>query len=817
MLRIILFNMGFWVLASSAWAITDREFRAKKGQRVIKGSIVKSFEDGDILLKRSSDMQLFRINKEIFTEDDQAFIKNNFPPNHDALPKFKKPLDERVLAKFSASIDQKIENQLKIYGQRPNKEISDETFLRRAYLKIIGRIPTYEETLEFMDNRGSKGRKALIDKLLNSKGYVHNWYVYWADILRATPRVGNRGADGYPFIAYIKDSLAENKPYDRWVHEMLSATGPMWQKGNGATGYYYRDVGMGGAFQLDNMSNTVRIFLGTSLECAQCHDHPFDRWTQKQFYEMAAFTKGVSSIGNNQATNLGEFSKIVRGTWRQQELKKIENDSSLDDTARARAITRVNDRARNSVKGVADVIGVGLENVGQGKISLPQDYQYDNATPGQTVNANTIFGLVAELDENLETKGSRHSYASWIASPDNPRFTTVIANRLWKTAFGIGLIEPVDNMFDDTMATNPDLMLHLEKIMVALDYDLKEFLRILYNTKAFQRETPKRQISARDTKDESHPHEVKHVIDGPYPDNPKRDAVPYFYQGPIMERLSGEQLWDSLVSLNFPDIDERINDNDSAERNFERYEKWISMTPEELFEEAFGVAAPNNESGMSEMMANKDSMMAGNESLNEMCPIRPGRPADPAITAKDENGKTVAFCCNGCKDQFVSNLPAMNNEMMMATTQSDSSSTGYQRRGNRTRNSNSLRASEVTGGSPGAAPGAGHLVRQFGGSSREQIQVSHKQAAVNQVLKLMNGEIESQIISNPESRLMQTVRKASNMDEKIKVAFQAILQRKPESNEIRFFKENLKRLDVQDYEKDVVWALLNSHEFLFVP
>ena len=241
------------------------------------------------------------------------------------------------------------------------------------------------------------------------------------------------------------------------------------------------------------------------------------------------------------------------------------------------------------------------------------------------------------------------------------------------------------------------------------------------------------------------------------------------------------------------------------------------MTPEELFEEAFGVAAPNNESGMSEMMANKDSMMAGNESLNEMCPIRPGRPADPAITAKDENGKTVAFCCNGCKDQFVSNLPAMNNEMMMATTQSDSSSTGYQRRGNRTRNSNSLRASEVTGGSPGAAPGAGHLVRQFGGSSREQIQVSHKQAAVNQVLKLMNGEIESQIISNPESRLMQTVRKASNMDEKIKVAFQAILQRKPESNEIRFFKENLKRLDVQDYEKDVVWALLNSHEFLFVP
>ena len=77
-----------------------------------------------------------------------------------------------------------------------------------------------------------------------------------------------------------------------------------------------------------------------------------------------------------------------------------------------------------------------------------------------------------------------------LASPDNPRFTYVIANSLWKAVFGLGLIEPVDNMFDDTYATAPELMLHLEKIMVALDYDMKEFLRILYNTKAFQSESP---------------------------------------------------------------------------------------------------------------------------------------------------------------------------------------------------------------------------------------------------------------------------------------------------------------------------------------
>jgi len=120
-----------------------------------------------------------------------------------------------------------------------------------------------------------------------------------------------------------------------------------------------------------------------------------------------------------------------------------------------------------------------MDDKGKGKINLPNDYQYDNAQPGEELQANTIFGLAVELDENLEQKGSRASYASWLASPDNPRFTIVIANRLWKSVFGIGLFEPVDNMFDDTLATDPELMLHLEKIMVALDYDTKAFLRIL--------------------------------------------------------------------------------------------------------------------------------------------------------------------------------------------------------------------------------------------------------------------------------------------------------------------------------------------------
>ena len=296
---------------------------------------------------------------------------------------------------------------------------------------------------------------------------------------------------------------------------------------------------------------------------------------------MAAYTYGAHRPSNNSATEFNRFSRLAR-EWMNDEQRKVTNDSSLSDDEKARQRAALGAKYRGAT-GIGDIVGLGMDNVGTGKIKLPSDYQYDNAQPGQELEAKTIFGLVIELDENLQEKGSRASYASWLASPDNPRFTTtVIANRMWKAVFGLGLIEPVDNMFDDTLPTHPELMLHLEKIMVALDYDLKEFLRILYNTKAFQRESPTRDIEPRDDKDEIMPIEVKYVISGPDRDNPKRGAVPYFYQGPAVERLSGEQLWDSLVALNYPDLDSRIHARFPG-NGFDQYERYISMTAEELF------------------------------------------------------------------------------------------------------------------------------------------------------------------------------------------------------------------------------------------
>ena len=883
MTRIIFSLSSILLFYSLSFGLAERDFRSKNGQ-VIRGTILKYYPDGDVLIKRSKDLQQFRIDLSIFTEDDQAFVKNNFPPNHEALPEFKKPLSPQVLQTNARYIDSLIESRLRSYGLRPNPIADEETFLRRAYLKVIGRIPTYDETKDFLTDRDRSGKRSkLVDKLLTSEGYKSHWFHFWADILRAKENFGNR-MSGRPYIDYIKDFIARNRPYDIWVKEMLSSTGPLWERGNGGVGYFARDSGM----QLDNMSNTVRIFLGTSLECAQCHDHPFDRWTQKQFYEMAAFTEGAGNLRRRGADNLNTLNRLARAEQRR-----------LEQSDNPRGARQVRDAARN----ISDMMQVGLESLGKGKINLPNDYQYDNARPGAELKAQTIFGLATELNENLESTGSRSSYANWLASEANPRFTTVIVNRLWKEVFGLALIEPLDNMFDDTMATDPKLQLHLEKVMVALNYDLKEFLRILYNTQAFQRQAPNRDVMSRDNKDTVMPIEVKWVVAGPYRENPKRDSVPYFYQGPMMERMTGEQIWDSLVTLTFPDVDNRfLQPRGQGYADFERY---TAMSGEELFAEVMrrtGInpnaqaapamanmkidLTPKQKSGVETIMKYADlycigchdsgrargdinlekyhespHMLAGNSSMlktvldavqkkempprnrqlqptdqeraemvttltslledapkaaageamaktkfgtpiNTDCPMKPGRPIDPSLLALNEDGETVGFCCESCLNRFKAS--------MASKPSSTSSASSEEVAKNFVRDRNSVRASEV--GSP--AP-VGHLIREFGGSDREQIENSHKQASVTQVLNMLNGFVENRLLKNKDALVTKKIKGSGSMEDQIETAFMTILNRKPDSKEMRVVKDAVRKSGDEMY-KDLVWVLINSHEFLFV-
>lgn len=196
------------------------------------------------------------------------------------------------LQKFASEIDLVISEKLSSIQQPQRAEIDDYTFARRLYLDAIGRIPTLTELDTFINDDSEQKRSQLISKLLSSKGHHSHMYNYWSDLLRIK-YVGDKLHHPGNLSQAVKTAIRENRPYDVFVRDIVSATGPIFKKGNGLAGYKAREV-----MQLDRLANTVKSFLGITIECAQCHDDPFDDWTQAQFYEMAAFTSNVRHIAN---------------------------------------------------------------------------------------------------------------------------------------------------------------------------------------------------------------------------------------------------------------------------------------------------------------------------------------------------------------------------------------------------------------------------------------------------------------------------------------------------------------------------------------
>lgn len=414
------------------------------------------------------------------------------------------PGKRQEVIRSAAEIDRLVDLNYTRTSARPNAKTTDAQFVRRIYLDVTGTIPTYQQTQKFLAAKEPDKRAKLIDELLNSDGYASHSFNYWADVLRYVDSLSS-DVRGEPYRQWIKQSLAENKPWDKFVREMLTADGLIWQQP--MTGYLQRDAGM----PLDNMNNTVRIFLGTRIGCAQCHNHPSDRWTQKDFYHMAAFTFGT-------ATNTGGFDKRY---WDADPKDRLHEEFKLMDQDEE-------ERRLNSSK-FDRVIAVNMRIVNDKadqKIRLPKDYAYDDGKPDDIIEPKTLFGSKAELKPG-ETP--RTAFARWVTTKDNPRFALTIANRLWKRAFGAGLIEPVDDMTDGTVAENPELMSFLDSEIKRLDFDMKEFQRTLFNTAVYQR-----QVSTDDVP----------------------PGTTYHFPGPMLRRMSAEQAWDSFVTLAVVDPDE---------------------------------------------------------------------------------------------------------------------------------------------------------------------------------------------------------------------------------------------------------------------
>ncbi len=390
-------------------------------------------------------------------------------------------------------IDELVEANLLKNGLDPNPLADDHTFVRRVFLDAVGTIPTLIETNAYVSSHEAAKPEKLIDALLSSQGYPSHMYNYWASILRITDRP-DANLLAYSYRDYVREQLRVNRPFDAWVYEMLCAEGKIWD--NPAVGYTLRDNGM----PLVHVDNTVRVFLGMQIGCAQCHDHPFDDWTQKDFYQLAAYTHGTQTRDGGGSAAFSNGNPVNR---LREELKKSDPDARLNGSA--------------NLLVQANLFRVSFD--ASRKLKLPHDYQYDNGKPKQLVEPKVLFGTIPAEAQGLSP---REQYAKWMTSPENPLFCKTIANRLWKKVMGVGLIEPVDDLKADSACENPELLAYLTQLMIDLKFDQKEFLRTLMYSKTYQRRSSNFDPSL---------------------------AEFYHFPGPRLRRMTAEQMWDSVLTI----------------------------------------------------------------------------------------------------------------------------------------------------------------------------------------------------------------------------------------------------------------------------
>lgn len=670
--------------------------------------------------------------------------------------------DLAVIKYVSARIDQLVEMQLKANDQQPNKLADDATIVRRLYLDLAGRIPTLEEARDFLTSKAKNKRAKLIDELLDSPAHVSHEYNYWADVLRIKTRLQG-GNSGKAYIDFVKRAVAENKPYDQFVRELVASEGPALEPNNGATGYYLRDVGM----PEDNMANTVRVFLGTRIECAQCHDHPFDKWTQRDFFEMVAFTGGLQTRLSPKGVNPGKL---------RQQLRNAKADAKVKQVAQQ----------------IARSLSYGVSGGGTGLARLPDSYQYDDGVPNEIVTAKTLFEDREIVHPEIPTfnskkkqkrrgKGnqirgaedidSREAFAEWLTSPENPRFSQVIANRQWKRLMGLALIEPLDDLSDETVASNEKLMNYLAEQMIELDFDLRQFKRAICNSKTYQREAFAEDVS---------------------------DPAYYHFPGPLVRRMTAEQLWDSFVTLAVPEIDTRTD----PRQNFSRYMAGVS--PTEAYSKFKDFSVKQILELAEEQVELRNNPQKRREQFMSMAKERAPEEkfADEAKQLQQSLKGLQKLQKQARRKKNRPAVVALEKRMAQIRQRLKFMPTKQQR--------GLVRASEL----PSPAP-VGHFLREFGQSDRDQIENANHEPAVTQILSLMNGQIERQIIANPRTVLMRNVVMAKSVTEKIDVVYLSMLGRKPTRAERKVWIEMGKDYGLEA-ANDLIWTLANSSEFMFV-
>jgi hypothetical protein len=317
-------------------------------------------------------------------------------------------------------IDTAVFSKLKLLGIPPSELCDDATFLRRVHIDITGTLPTEAETVAFMNDADPHKRDKLIDQLLDSPEYADYFANKWNLVLRNKKRQNEDQAGTYAFHEWVWDAVYENKPYDQFVREIVTASG---DAAYNPPVVWYREV----AQTNEQVEDVAQLFLGLRIQCARCHHHPFEKWSQDDYYGFSAF-----------------FSRVGKKNLTANENQRAREKRIFHQEGKA---TATNPRSNKAL------MPTGL---GSPPLDLP------------------------------DTRDPRQDLADWMSKPDNPFFARALVNRYWKHFFDRGIVEPEDDMRETNPPTNPELLAALSQHFVASGFDLKQLVRTICQSSTYQ-------------------------------------------------------------------------------------------------------------------------------------------------------------------------------------------------------------------------------------------------------------------------------------------------------------------------------------------
>jgi hypothetical protein len=451
--------------------------------------------------------------------------------NKDAFEVQAEPADKHSDFPIHNPIDKFILERLDSEKVDPSVTCTDEEFCRRAYLDVCGVIPTREQIKLFLGDRNPEKRSKLVDNLLKSDRYAQHWEVMWGDVLREhTQSKRQEGTERGSYRTFLREALASNMPYDAFARRLITASGS--PEDNPAVNFYLRDEND----RVETSNTIATAFMGTRMACAQCHDHPFDKWTQNDFHNLMSFTASrtrvipdqihtilniEADVGFNrdpemkkmfepyykdahEAKEAAEKNKLhnmlsepapKQGAGMGMEMSMAMPDMMIKDAKGQRARNIQNELMKAATKEQAEKIKQVFRRHQVRDVMEANDGEYNMPAEGDSAkkgakNSGEVVAALFPWDntKKAEGKGSRRkALAEYITN--SKQFAAVQVNRLWAQLFGHGIVDPVDDFREKNTPSHPELLDWLTNEFIKCGFDNKHMIKTIMMSSTYQRST----------------------------------------------------------------------------------------------------------------------------------------------------------------------------------------------------------------------------------------------------------------------------------------------------------------------------------------